>query len=72
MATATLKVSGMSCGHCVKTVKEALENTAGVTHAIVDLAKGRATVDYDDTRTSPRALASIVSEEGYTAEEAMN
>lgn len=69
MATTTLKVSGMSCSHCVHTVTEALEGVAGVTRADVDLQQGRAVVEYDEARTSPRALAATVSDEGYTAEE---
>ncbi len=69
MATTTLKVSGMSCGHCVRTVTEALEGVDGVTRADVDLQQGRATVEYDEARTSAPALAAAVSDEGYTAEE---
>ena len=45
MATATLKVTGMSCEHCVRSVTQALQNTAGVNNATVDLKAGRATVE---------------------------
>jgi len=69
MAKATLKVTGMSCGHCVKTVRMALEGAAGVDHADVDLEKGRAYVEYDEARTTPSQLAGVVSDEGYMAEE---
>jgi copper chaperone CopZ len=70
MATTTLKISGMSCGHCVNTVKQALEHTDGVSGAMVDLRQGRATVEYDEAVTTPRALAVAVMGEGYAAEEA--
>lgn len=69
MATATLKVTGMSCEHCVRAVTNALKETDGVRNAEVDLKAGRATVDYDDTKTNPRQLANAVMDEGYTAEE---
>ena len=69
MATATLKVTGMSCDHCVRAVTNALKDTAGVRRAEVDLKAGRAVVDYDESQTSPRALASAVMDEGYSAEE---
>jgi copper chaperone len=69
MATATLKVTGMSCDHCVRSVAQALQKTAGVRTASVDLKGARATVDYDETQTNPRALANAVTDEGYTAEE---
>jgi copper chaperone len=65
-----LKVSGMSCGHCVQAVTTALENAPGVTRAQVDLQRGRAVVEYDETRVTPRQLASVVMDEGYGAEEA--
>jgi copper chaperone len=69
VATATLKVTGMSCDHCVRAVTQALKGTEGVRDASVDLKGARATVDYDETKTNPRALAGAVMDEGYTAEE---
>lgn len=69
MAMATLKVTGMTCGHCVKAVAGALESQDGVSRAEVDLAGGRATVEYDESRVSPRELANVVMDEGYEAEE---
>ena len=38
----TLKIKGMSCQHCVKTVKKALEEIDGISNVDVDLAKGEA------------------------------
>ena len=69
MATTTLKVSGMSCGHCVLAVTSALRNVAGVQDAKVDLQSGRAVVQYDDSKASPRQLVGAVLDEGYSAEE---
>ena len=69
MAIATLKVSGMSCQHCVRSVTSALQSVEGVERAEVDLSKGRATVEYDAALTNPRALANVVMDEGYVAEE---
>lgn len=69
MATTTLKVGGMSCGHCVMAVTNALKGVPGVQDAKVDLQGGRAVVDYDAGRTSLRDLVGAVLEEGYTAEE---
>jgi copper chaperone CopZ len=67
MATATLRVTGMTCKHCVMTVKQALEAVEGVEQAKVDLDAGSAVVEYDDGRTEPTVLAGVVSEEGYPA-----
>ena len=49
----------------------ALEKTAGVSAAKVDLAGGSAVVQYDDTRTNPRELEKAIMNEGYTAEESV-
>ncbi len=43
MATRTISVKGMSCGHCVASVKEALEKVPGVSDVSVDLTFGSAT-----------------------------
>ena len=39
-----LAITGMMCGHCEKSVREALEAVPGVASAFVDLGSGRATV----------------------------
>ena len=70
MKQAVLRIQGMSCGHCAKTVTQALESVDGVTKADVDLAGGQAVVEYEETQTSPGALVGAVMDEGYTAEEA--
>ncbi len=69
MATTTLKVTGMSCEHCVRAVTNALKGTAGVRNAQVDLKAGRAEVEFDEAATNPRQLANAVMDEGYAAEE---
>jgi copper chaperone len=69
MTTTTLKVTGMTCEHCVRAVTQALEAQDGVTRADVNLPAGRATVEYDEGLVTPRELAAVVAEEGYEAEE---
>ncbi len=69
MTSAVLRISGMSCQHCVHTIASALQNVTGVTRAAVDLSRGRGTVEYDALQTSASALANIVMDEGYAAEE---
>jgi len=44
----TLKIRGMSCQHCVKTVKKTLEEIDGIANVSVDLATGEAT--FEETR----------------------
>jgi copper chaperone len=41
----TVLVKGMSCQHCVKSVKKALEEIDGITNVAVDLATGKVTFE---------------------------
>ena len=43
----TVKIKGMSCGHCVNSTKEALEKIPGISNVKVDLEKGEATYQGD-------------------------
>jgi copper chaperone len=70
MKQAVLKIRGMSCGHCARTVSQALEAVEGVKKAEVDLAGGQARIEYEESQTTPDALVGAVMDEGYTAEEA--
>jgi len=63
----TLKVEGMTCGHCVGRVQKALDAAPGVINATVDLALGTAEISHG-AETDPVKLAGIVSEAGYPAQ----
>jgi copper chaperone len=41
----TVKIKGMSCQHCVKSVTKALSEIAGITDVQVDLERGEATFE---------------------------
>lgn len=43
----TLNVDGMTCGHCAKTVTQAVEALPSVERALVDLDRGTVTVEGD-------------------------
>ena len=63
-----LEVSGMSCGHCVHAVREALAAVPGV--KVEDVNIGSATVAFDETKATVGDLVDAVSEAGYEASEA--
>ena len=65
MQTELLRVTGMTCGACVNTVKGALEAVNGVSEVEVSLDSGKANVKYDETQTSPSQLASAVTHAGF-------
>ena len=64
MSTATYTVIGMTCGHCVNSVKEEVGQVAGVSAVDVDLASGRVTVTSDAPLDETRVRAAV-EEAGY-------
>ena len=68
MTTTTLKVTGMTCGHCVRAVTNAIGGLDGVQSTDVDLQDGRAVVVHDEAKVAASDLVSAILEEGYTAE----
>jgi copper chaperone len=70
MATTHLKISGMTCGGCVRGVTKKLTSLDGVTSADVNLEAANATVEYDETRATPAAMIAAVQQIGYQASEA--
>ncbi|MBE1593869.1 heavy-metal-associated domain-containing protein [Nonomuraea angiospora] len=64
MATATYTVKGMTCGHCVSSVKEEVGEVSGVTSVEVDLASGLLTVESDGPVDAAEIVAAV-EEAGY-------
>jgi copper chaperone len=65
MEHVSLEVHGMTCQGCVASVTRVLKATPGVREARVDLAQGRADVDYDPAQTNPGALKGAIEDAGY-------
>ncbi len=60
--TITLKVEGMSCGHCVTAVTAAIQAKDPTAKVVVDLAEGTVKTE----TILPRTIVSMaVEEEGY-------
>ena len=60
-----LKVEGMNCGHCVKSVTEALAGVAGVRKVVeVSLERGEAVIE---GAAEPAALIAAVEDKGFEA-----
>ena len=60
MATATLHIEGMSCGHCLNAVNKALTSLDGV--EIESVKIGRAEVRFDPAKADPTTIAAAVFE----------
>ena len=61
--TETLRIEGMSCQHCVRAVRSALEGVPGVT--IEDVQVGTARVRIDDGEADRSRLVKAIEGEGY-------
>ena len=62
--TQTVTVTGMTCGHCVASVTEELEEVDGVQQVDVELASGAVTIT-SEAPLERDAIAAAVSEAGY-------
>jgi copper chaperone CopZ len=65
MKDATVHIEGMSCGHCLNAVNQALGKAPGV--EIDSVQMGRARVRYDEAVTSPARIAAAIEDAGYKA-----
>lgn len=65
MSTATtFTVTGMTCGHCVASVRDEVSKVDGVSAVDVELATGAVTVTSEGP-VDPAAMAAAVDEAGY-------
>lgn len=64
MATTTVTVTGMTCGHCAASVREELGEIPGVQAVDVDVASGAVTID-SVAPVEADAIRSAVEEAGY-------
>ena len=63
----TIGIKGMSCGHCVAAVTEALEGIEGISHVSVSLEDGTASF-IEGKSVSLDAIRKAVKDAGYEAE----
>ena len=64
MTTATYRVDGMTCGHCVHAVSTEIAKLDGVTNVSVDLDTGQVSVT-SDSPLPDEAVIAAVDEAGY-------
>jgi len=64
---ATVKVNGMTCQGCVRSVKRVLEAVPGVQQADVSLEQSEARVSFDPAKTGVDAFKAAINDAGYEA-----
>jgi copper chaperone CopZ len=65
MSPLTLHIEGMSCGHCLNAVNQALSALPGVSDLRVRM--GRADLQFDPAAIDPPRIAAAVTAAGYRA-----
>ena len=65
MEKATLNVTGMSCGHCVKAIEGSVGELAGVSKVSVHLENGTVDVEYSSTEVSLDKIKEAIDDQGY-------
>jgi copper chaperone len=63
MAEINIKIDGMSCQHCVMSVKKAVDAVEGRNSSEVSV--GSAKISYDDIKTDRDAFVKAVQDAGY-------
>lgn len=63
--TITLNIEGMTCGGCVNSVTNALNQVAGVQSADVSLQNNNATITFDDSQTNAHQLTEAIEDAGF-------
>lgn len=64
MKNEELKISGMTCHHCVMSVRKELAKLSGV--EVKDVRIGSALITYDEAKVSGALLKSAIEEAGFT------
>ena len=60
-----LNVDGITCEHCVDTIKEAVEILDGVLRVDVDIAQKQVIVEFDEKMAKPEDLIDKIEEVGF-------
>ena len=68
MENVILNVSGMSCQHCVKAVKNAVDGLGNAKVVDISLETGKVSVEYDAPKISLEEIKNAIKEEDYGVE----
>ncbi len=67
MKTLDIKIGGMTCGGCARSVTAVLSALPGMQNVAVDLDNAKATVTFDPAKLDQAAMAKAIEDAGYEA-----
>ncbi len=65
MTTVVLSVPDISCEHCERSIRDALNRVQGVQRLVVDIPEKQVRVTYDEALVGLDRMKEILREEGY-------
>jgi len=65
--TIKLNIDGMSCASCVNNIESALNKTAGVDKATINITNDTGQVSFDETKLTEADILTVVKNSGYEA-----
>ena len=65
MESLILNIEGMTCNHCVKSVKNSISSLSGVNNINVSLSENNVTLEYDKDTLTKEKIISAITNEGY-------
>ena len=65
METTVLKVNGMSCDHCVKSITKAVSALPGISGVMVDLKGKTVSVEHDPDQSPVDKIKAEIEDQGY-------
>lgn len=61
----TLNVTGMSCGHCVKTIEDNVGKLDGVKSVQVNLEAGTVDVEFESSQIGTKQISDTIEDQGF-------
>ena len=68
MQTRILNVPEVSCGHCERAIKKALQPIFGLGDVEVDIPRKQVKVEYDESVLDLKTISGILERQGYPIE----
>ncbi|OEF96089.1 copper chaperone CopZ [Desulfuribacillus alkaliarsenatis] len=65
MDTNTIKVEGMSCGHCKMSIESALTSLEGVNSAVVNLSNKTVEITFNKNVVNLDKIKEVVEDQGF-------
>lgn len=63
LTTSEISITGMSCNHCVMTVKKELSRISALT--VRDVKIGSACIEYDESKVTMAEIRAAIEEAGF-------